>query len=91
VSRAEAATASRAEIVEALSRKVAELSEGRLAFEDVDATASVLDHGYIDSLSAVRLLGFIEERYGVDVPERELVGRAHSLAGLAEYIERARA
>lgn len=74
------------EVVEALRRKVVELSEGNVGEDEIDPAASLLDHGYVDSLSSVRLLGFIKERFGVDVPETELVGRAHSLEGLAEFV-----
>jgi len=77
-----------AELVHVLRRRVAEISDRGVAFDDIDPTVSILDYGYVDSVSSVRLLGFIEERYGVDVPETELVGRANSIEGLAEYIER---
>jgi acyl carrier protein len=80
-----------AEIVEELRRKLVELSEGRLDFEEIDPSVSILDYGYVDSLSSVRLLAFIEDRYGVEVPEVELVGRADSLERLAAAIERERA
>lgn len=78
------------DVIEDLRRKLVELSDGRFSSEQIDPTASILDYGYADSLSAVRLLDFIEERYAVSVPETELVGRAHSLEGLAAHIERER-
>ncbi len=61
------------DVVGDLRRKLVELSEGALGFEQIDPTASILDYGYVDSLSAARLLQFIEKRYGVLVPQTELV------------------
>jgi len=73
-----------------LRQKLVELSEGALGSEQLDPSASMLDYGYIDSLSAARLLQFVEERFGVEVPQSQLVGEAHNLSGLVAYIERAR-
>ena len=78
------------DVINDLRRKLIELSDGKFGSEEIDPAASILDYGYVDSLSAVRLLDFIEERYSVVVPETELVGRANSLEGLAAYVEQER-
>jgi len=44
-----------------------ELLEG--AADDLDATTPLLELGVLDSLSMVSLLAFIDEKYGVTVPE----------------------
>jgi acyl carrier protein len=73
-------------IVGELCRQVVELSNGELPEQAIDASAPMLDYGYVDSLSAVSLLHFVEERYGVSVSEIELVGPLNSLETLARHI-----
>jgi acyl carrier protein len=48
----------------------------------------VFDAGYVDSMNSLTLLDFIEERYGVEVPEVDLVGGLSTVAALAEYVAR---
>lgn len=73
-------------IVGELRRQVVELSNGELPEQAIDTSAPLLDYGYVDSLSAVTLLHFVEERYGVAVPEIDLVGPLNSLEALARHI-----
>jgi acyl carrier protein len=74
------------DICDALRRHLVELSEGKLAFEAIDPAASLFDHGYIDSLSAVMFLAHIEERYGVRVEDVELVESCPSLEAVAARV-----
>lgn len=75
------------DILCALKAKVAELSNGQLGEEDLDADAMLFDFGYVDSLSAVTLISFIDSRYGVTVSELDLVGAINNLQLLAEHIQ----
>jgi acyl carrier protein len=75
------------DIVRALKAKVAELSNGQLGEEDLDANAMLFDFGYVDSLSAVTLISFVDSRYGVAVTELDLVGSLNNLQLLADHIQ----
>jgi acyl carrier protein len=74
------------EVESTLRRFFAERSDGSLAPDAIDRTRHLFDAGYLDSMSSLALLDFIEERYGVEVPEVELVGGLGTLASLAEYV-----
>lgn len=75
-----------ATIVNDLRLKVAELSEGRLVSRAVDPSKPMLEYGYIDSLTAVMLLAHIEETWGVDIDETELLQTAPTLNGIADLV-----
>ena len=83
-------TASRAtaaaEVESSLRRFFAERSGGSLTPDEIDARVHLFDAGYVDSMNALTLLDFIEERYGVVVPEVELVGGLSTLSALAGYV-----
>lgn len=79
-------TADARDVLADLEATVIQLSESKLAPGDLDPNGHMFDFGYVDSLSAVNLLGHIEERYGVSVPDVELVGRLSSLQALADHI-----
>ena len=78
-------------ILVALRSKIAELSNGQLIAEDVDPKAILFDFGYVDSLTAVTLISFIDSEYGVSVTELDLVGSLNHLEALAAHIDGARA
>ncbi len=83
---------SRAEVEASLRRFFAERSAGELTPDSVDPSVHLFNSGYLDSMSSLTLLDFISERYGVAVPEVDLVGGLCTLSGLAEYVaERATA
>jgi acyl carrier protein len=71
-----------------LRGQLARLSDGKLDAEAIDPAASLLDHGYLDSLSAATFLAQIEDEYGVEVSEVDLVGRLQSLEALARHLHR---
>jgi acyl carrier protein len=77
-------------IADALRRYLVELSEQRLSYGDVDPDRHLFDHGYVDSLSAVMLLAHIEERWGVQVEDVELVESLTTVNALAARIHQAR-
>lgn len=78
--------ASRAEIEASLRRFFADRSGGELAPELIDPAVHLFDAGYVDSMSSLTLLDFIEQRYGVSLPEIDLVGGLSTLAALVEYV-----
>jgi acyl carrier protein len=64
----------------------AERSGGELTAEAIDPAAHIFDAGYVDSMNSLTLLDFIEERYGVTVPEVDLIGGLSTLSALAEFV-----
>ena len=49
----------------------------------------LFDAGYVDSIGFAELLGFIHERYGVDVPEEDLLSDEFStIDGIAAVVRR---
>ncbi len=79
----------KAAIVDALRRKIAIQSKGRLVPEAVDPEADVCARGYLDSLSYAEFLLHVETTWGVHVEDAEFVSRFNTLAALADHIERA--
>lgn len=77
-------------IAEALRRYLVELSEERLAYGQIDPDRHLFDHGYVDSLSAVMLLAHIEERWGVQIEDVELIESLTTVNALAARIHQAR-
>ena len=76
------------EVRERLRGQLATLSDGKLSAEAIDPAAGLLDHGYLDSLSAATFLAQIEEEYGIEITEVDLVGRLASLEALARHLHR---
>ena len=74
------------DILSALKTKISELSNGQLGEDDLDANAMLFDFGYVDSLSAVTLISFVDSQYGVAVTELDLVGAINNLQLLADHI-----
>jgi acyl carrier protein len=77
---------SRSEIEASLRRFFAERSGGALSADAIDPSVHLFNSGYLDSMSSLSLLDFIDERYGVTVPELDLVGPLCTLAGLADFV-----
>jgi acyl carrier protein len=73
-------------IREALAQKLVDLSDGKLGTGDVDPAGHLVDHGYVDSLSAVSFLAWIEERYGVRIDDLEVIEKYWSLERIAEHL-----
>lgn len=77
---------SREEIAQELRGEIAERSDVELAPDAIDPNEALYDAGYVDSMSAITLLSFIQERYAVDIPEVDLVGRLSTLNALVDRI-----
>jgi len=73
-----------------LVEHVVDLSDGRLRPGEIDPSAPIWEHGYVDSLSAVTLLEFLRERYGVELSEEDLARGLATLDAVAEHVRRER-
>ncbi len=63
-----------------------ELAKGRGA--TLQETDDLLAGGIIDSLGILMLVGFVEERFGIAVPDEDVVYENFcSVAALADYLE----
>jgi len=57
----------------------------------LDDTTSFLDQGILDSTGVLELVTFIEGKFGISVPDDELVpANFDSLAALSAYVQRKR-
>ncbi|NWG13812.1 MAG: acyl carrier protein [Acidobacteria bacterium] len=64
-----------------------ELLHGRKS--DLRDDEDLLSAGIIDSLGILQLVGFVEKRYGVQVPDEDVVyENFHSIRALADYLGR---
>jgi acyl carrier protein len=60
--------------------------DGKFRADEIDPTANFFDYGYVDSLSGVVFLAEIEERYGIEIDDMEVVERLNTLDLLAAHI-----
>ena len=74
------------EIVAGLKEQLAELSEGKLQASAIDGNGHLFDYGYVDSLSAVMFIAHIEERYGVQIEDMELIEMFTTLDAIARHV-----
>jgi acyl carrier protein len=77
-----------AEIHDAVRQHLAkEMPERADALATVDPEASLFELGYLDSLSFLGLVEFIEGRYGITVPPHDFApARWRSLAMMSDYV-----
>ncbi len=77
-----------------VERQLAEYVETEIAYDRAEPRVSAeepLLEGLIDSTSMLRLVLFIEERFGVRVEDDELVPESfETIRSLAEFVERKR-
>ncbi len=78
------------EIGVVLRGHIALQSDGVHTLDTIEGDGHLFDEGYLDSLSSVSLVALIEDRYGVQVEEVELVGRLSTVDALAEHIDAVR-
>lgn len=78
------------EVVDALRADVAALSEGKLSVAEIDPEGHLFDYGYLSSLTAVMFLSNIEERFGVEIEDLELVEELTTLNAVAARIRELR-
>lgn len=74
------------EIVAGLKEQLAELSEGKLQASAIDGNGHLFDYGYVDSLSAVMFIAHIEERYGVQIEDMDLIEKFTTLDAIARHV-----
>lgn len=79
-----------ADLLEGLRAILAEVSEGKLKARDIDPAANLFDYGYVDSLSGVMFLARIEETWGVQIEDFDLVKRLNTLQAVAEFVSASR-
>ncbi len=64
-----------------------ELMKGRSA--NISASDDLLSAGIIDSLGVLQMVAFIEERFGFQVPDEDVVyENFHSIQALANYLDK---
>ena len=74
------------DLVEGLRAILAEVSDGKLKAQQIDPAANLFDFGYVDSLSGVMFLARIEETWGVQIEDFDLVKRFNPIRAVAEYV-----
>jgi len=65
---------------------ISDNSELPLTVDQIDVDANLCDAGYIDSIKSAEFLVLIGERYGVFIPEADLVGKLSSLKSIVGHI-----
>lgn len=85
---APSASADSSAVLDALKDKIVEFSNGQIERASIDLDSILFDFGYVDSLSAVTLISFIDEQYKVSVTELDLVGSLNTLQALSDHVER---
>ena len=54
----------------------------------IDRGENLLDSGLIDSVGAIRLLGFIQDTYGIKVPPEDfIIENFESITAMRSYLE----
>jgi acyl carrier protein len=74
------------DLVEGLCAILAEVSEGKLRAAEIDPSVNLFDYGYVDSLSGVMFLARIEEIWGVQIEDFDLVKRFNTIRAIAEFV-----
>ncbi len=74
------------DLVEGLRAILAEVSEGKLRAAEIDPSKNLFDYGYVDSLSGVMFLARIEETWGVQIEDFDLVKRFNTIRAVAEFV-----
>jgi acyl carrier protein len=80
------ASRSRDDLIRDLSRHIATHSDGKLSLADVDPEAEMCDRGYLDSLTYVSFLVFVEETYGVRILDHQLTGNLKTLSAVVDHV-----
>jgi acyl carrier protein len=54
-----------------------------------DREVDLFEHGYVDSVGVVELLGFLQEKFDVEIPDDDLLSEDFSsIAGIARIVLR---
>ena len=73
-------------ILEDLKAALVEVADGKLEGVEIDPSGHLLDHGYVDSLSAVLFLSHVAERYGAEIDDVELLEQYSTLDLLVDRL-----
>jgi acyl carrier protein len=73
-------------IVHALVKQLVKQSETDLTYDAIDPDAVMCDRGYIDSLTYVAFLVFVEETYGVRISDYQLTRSLRTVSAIADRI-----
>ena len=76
----------RAAVVHALATQLVKQSENGLTYESIDPDAGMCDRGYLDSLSYVAFLVFVEETYGVRISDYQLTNSLRTVSAVADWV-----
>jgi acyl carrier protein len=82
----EAAPSTPSGVLQDLRRCICANAEPPLEEEGIDTRLHMYDAGYVTSVTAADLLVYIEDRYGIEISEVDLVGRLDSLDALVAHI-----
>ena len=77
---------SRQTVVHALIKQIVHQSENGLTYDSIDPDAAMCDRGYIDSLTYVAFLVFVEETYGVRISDYQLTNSLRTVSAVADRI-----
>lgn len=77
---------SREAIVLALVKQIVKQSENELAYDSIDPDAVMCDRGYLDSLTYVGFLLFVEETYGVSISDYQLTSSLRTVSAVADWV-----
>jgi len=83
---ASAPAGSREAIVHALTKQIIRQSENGLTYDSIDPNAGLCDRGYIDSLTYVAFLVFVEETYGVRISDYQLTNSLRTVSAVADWV-----
>jgi acyl carrier protein len=83
---AAAPSGARAAIVRAIATQLVKQSENGLTYESIDPDAGMCDRGYLDSLSYVAFLVFVEETYGVRISDYQLTNSLRTVSAVADWV-----
>jgi acyl carrier protein len=73
-------------IVRALAAQLVKQSENGLTYESIDPNAGMCDRGYLDSLSYVAFVVFVEETYGVRISDYQLTNSLRTVSAVADWV-----
>lgn len=77
---------SREALVHALVKQIVKQSENELTADSIDPDAVMCDRGYLDSLTYVAFLVFVEETYGVRISDYQLTSRLRTVSAVADWV-----
>jgi acyl carrier protein len=77
---------SREAVVRALVTQIVKQSGNGLTSDSIDPDAGMCDRGYIDSLTYVEFLLFVEETYGVRISDYQLTSSLRTVSAVADWV-----